>query len=300
MVAEIDYNGGYESESGGGLETAAGALNWLAAILSLSLIVGLGFWGWKLIQRDATGVPVVRAMDGPMRISPETPGGREAAHQGLAVNTIAAQGEAELAPEQVTLAPAAEHLTDDDAPLAALLEAAQTEAIVEEDEVIESQSATDLAVAAALADFDATLQSATLTTTEEVVVETVQAPATLGGISISPRPAPRPVRIALAGDATISIESSLDVSASQVAQGERLVQLGAFVSPEVASQEWDRLNANFDGYLDGKQRLIQQAEAGGKTFYRLRVVGFDDLSDANRFCSVLVAGNASCIPIVNR
>ena len=46
--------------------------------------------------------------------------------------------------------------------------------------------------------------------------------------------------------------------------------------------------------------MIQEAESGGRTFYRLRALGFDDLSDARRFCSVLVAENADCIPVTAR
>ncbi len=46
--------------------------------------------------------------------------------------------------------------------------------------------------------------------------------------------------------------------------------------------------------------MIQKAESGGRTFYRLRAMGFADLSDARRFCSALVAGNADCIPVTTR
>ena len=37
------------------------------------------------------------------------------------------------------------------------------------------------------------------------------------------------------------------------------------------------------------------ATSGGRTFYRLRAMGFEDLSDARRFCSALVAENAECM-----
>ncbi|HBS49363.1 MAG TPA: sporulation protein SsgA, partial [Rhodobacteraceae bacterium] len=33
---------------------------------------------------------------------------------------------------------------------------------------------------------------------------------------------------------------------------------------------------------------------------RLRAMGFDDISDARRFCSALVAGGADCIPVTTR
>ncbi len=52
--------------------------------------------------------------------------------------------------------------------------------------------------------------------------------------------------------------------------------------------------------MNGKDRLIQRAESGGRTFYRLRAMGFDDLADARRFCSALVAEEAACIPVVVR
>ena len=56
----------------------------------------------------------------------------------------------------------------------------------------------------------------------------------------------------------------------------------------------------FGDYLNGKDRIVQTAESGGRTFYRLRAHGFADLSDARRFCSALVAEGADCIPVVTR
>jgi len=68
----------------------------------------------------------------------------------------------------------------------------------------------------------------------------------------------------------------------------------------VARQEWDRLSDRFGEYLEDKNRVIQKAQSGGRTFYRLRALGFADLSDARRFCSALVAEKAECIPVVTR
>ena len=52
--------------------------------------------------------------------------------------------------------------------------------------------------------------------------------------------------------------------------------------------------------MEGKRRVIQEASRGGRTFYRLRAMGFEDLSDARRFCAVLLADNADCIPVTTR
>ena len=81
-------------------------LNWAGAGLSVALIAGLGIWGWQLMQRDVSGVPVVRALEGPMRIAPEDPGRARPEHPGSAVNRIAAAGTAEPPVAPIALSPA--------------------------------------------------------------------------------------------------------------------------------------------------------------------------------------------------
>ncbi len=91
-----------------------------------------------------------------------------------------------------------------------------------------------------------------------------------------------------------------DIDAASLPVGTRLVQLGAFDSEDVARSEWTKLAGRFEDYMGGKARVIEKAQSGGKTFYRLRAMGFEDLSDARRFCSVLMAGKSACIPVVTR
>ena len=90
------------------------------------------------------------------------------------------------------------------------------------------------------------------------------------------------------------------MDAADVPPGTRLVQLGAFGSAEIAQQEWDKMQARFGDYLGDKTRVIQKATSGGRVFYRLRAMGFADLSDARRLCSALKAENAECIPVIAR
>ncbi|CAN0602350.1 unnamed protein product [Ectocarpus sp. 12 AP-2014] len=56
--------------------------------------------------------------------------------------------------------------------------------------------------------------------------------------------------------------------------------------------------AQFGDYMVGKEPVVQEAKTGGRAFYRLRAAGFTDLADARRFCAVLVADGANCIPVV--
>ena len=92
----------------GNLVTLAGAA------LSLTLAVGVAVWGYKILMRDVTGVPVVRAMQDEMRVAPDNPGGEIAAHTGLAVNAVPAEGGAAAPEDKLVLAPVEAPLQDED------------------------------------------------------------------------------------------------------------------------------------------------------------------------------------------
>ena len=77
-MAEADYSS-FHGVSGDGYEDksyaiGAGALiNVLGGVISLGLIIGVLVWGYQLFARDVSDVPVVVALDGPMRTQPEDP-----------------------------------------------------------------------------------------------------------------------------------------------------------------------------------------------------------------------------------
>ncbi|KZY02048.1 hypothetical protein A3721_20200 [Sulfitobacter sp. HI0023] len=98
----------------------------------------------------------------------------------------------------------------------------------------------------------------------------------------------------------LSAAVTREVPADTIPKGTRLVQLGAFDSPEIAREQWDKLNRRFAVYLGSKDRVVQKATSGGRVFYRLRAMGFEDIADARRFCSALVSEKADCIPVVTR
>ncbi|MBC7480236.1 MAG: hypothetical protein H7317_19450, partial [Pseudorhodobacter sp.] len=96
------------------LERARRLVNLTGAVCSVALVLGLGFWGYQLAVRDVAGVPVMRALSGPMRIAPADPGGDQASNQGLSVNAIAATGTSLPMSDQLTLAPRPIELQSDD------------------------------------------------------------------------------------------------------------------------------------------------------------------------------------------
>lgn len=91
--------------------------HWLGAGLAILLMAGVAFWGYQLIARDVSVIPVVRALEGPIKIVPETGGGRQAEHQGYAVNGVAGTGMAADAVDEVALAPTEVGLSQEDLPL---------------------------------------------------------------------------------------------------------------------------------------------------------------------------------------
>lgn len=310
-MADIEYSGAYDAQ---GSEHAQGGgfgrlVNIAGGLASIALVAGVGIWGYKLLMRDVSGVPVVRALEGPMRIQPEDPGGRQADHQGLAVNAVAAQGTAAKPAERLMLAPKPVSLSDEDKPMGELIKASAQSKSEETSESVDDlvaklvKGATP--IEGVLAD---ETESAEIVQPEPLaaldaddLIEAEPAVLTGPGLPQSLRPMVRPARTERRTAPAPAVASeTTEVAADTLPAGTRLAQLGAFESPEVAREEWARLNVKFEDYLEDKDRVIQKAESGGRTFYRLRAMGFDDLNDARRFCSVLVAENADCIPVTTR
>lgn len=77
--------------------------------------------GAQTVLRDSSGVPVVRALEGPARIAPEDPGGLLVAHQGLTVNEVAGSQVIGSANDPLQLAPRPINLQAEDQPIQSLL-----------------------------------------------------------------------------------------------------------------------------------------------------------------------------------
>ena len=330
-----------DAPSNGALGRASYAVG---SLVSVGLVVGLAVWGYQLVARDVSGVPVIRAATGPMRVQPEDPGGRQAQNQGLSVNAIAAVGTAGKAPDQLILAPAPLDLTEDDAPVAPNTrqedtasatrpaaapapqeEPASTAAIAgTSEEAGEDGSDAMLALADVLSEGvapmtpladapadapgdeqspeDAAVAAAVASAAEAADdAEATRSADASGTIARSLRPKARPADLSnIRQVAATRAAGTREIDPGSIAVGTRLAQLGAFSSEEIAREEWTKLGARFDEYLADKDRVIQRASSGGRTFYRLRAHGFEDLADARRFCSALVAEKAECIPVVTR
>ena len=358
-------------------------MQYAGALVSLALVAGVGVWGYKLLVRDMTGIPVVRAMEGPVRETPSNPGGEVVPHLGLSVNEVAAAGEAAPPEERLLLAPVAPALSEEDllamptaeagepmigatdtvpeaetpvaaivaspAPtadpglLAAAIVAPETAPEVAnlpvEPAVIGSAAISSAAISSA-AISSAAISSAAISSADGAAMTAAEVLALADQIAAGAAPLSElaagpdvPVVVTLDGVAPVAVidravpgvatalvppsrPGSITAPAvidqavaaaiappsltADIPVGTNLVQLGAYETPEIAAQEWDKLQSRFAEFMTGKDRVIQQASSGGRTFFRLRAMGYTDLSDARRFCAALAAEEAACIPVVVR
>ena len=274
-----------------GVPRVTNIMNFAGAAMSLALIVGVSFWGYKLIMRDVSGIPVVRAIEGDMRTLPDKPGGAVAVHTGLAVNEVAAVGEAGGPEDRLVLAPQTMGLTREDLEAQPMAEvAALAPEPQEEDATVDQISiARDdvSALAAQLASLAVTPEPAPVPTIEII-------PASVPGLTASLRPVVRPTSSTVAAPVTDEVA----VTTASFPAGTNLVQLGAFPNPTLAGQEWERLQSRFGQLVANKSHFIEVSSQSAGTWYRLRASGFADHADARRLCAALQAEAAECIAVV--
>jgi len=276
----------------------------IGAFLSLALAIGIGVWAYKLIMRDVSGIPVIAASSDPMRIAPENPGGTSAQNQGLSVNAVAEEGSV-TNPQKVTLAPRPVVLVTDDLASKELKQKA-TEALrvsniettsldmnVLADEIVGDSP--EPSIADVQIDGNQVENALRLALSGEIEQEAEDERQSAASL----RPRARPSDISPAPN-SVELASVQEIAPENIPAGTALVQLGAFDSEAIARTEWMRLSQKFPSFMAERSRVIQRADRGGRIFYRLRADGFADLNDARRFCALLVASNADCIPVTVR
>lgn len=316
-MADIDFDGIGSGLARGaeraGLDMRIGkAVQVAGAVMSVALVVGSAWWGYRLLVRDVTGIPVIRAVEGPMRVQPDDPGGNLAAHQGLAVNRIAAVGEAAPPADTILLAPRSADLEAEDM-ARGLLRTTAVAARPAPQPAVATPAAPAAAAVAPVAPVTPSdpLQAAILSATTDVMTAEAELsgdglieviPASVPGPSRSLRPPARPERLlqAVAAVSPPAAVVAAEIDPATLPSGTRLVQLGAFESAAEARSYWDGLTGRFATLMADKARVIEPASAGGRDFFRLRAVGFADTADAGRFCAAFVAEQADCIPVASR
>ena len=309
-----DFEGNYAASTADGrLERARHRVSIAGAVCSVALVLGLGFWGYRLAVRDVAGVPVMRAMLGPMRVAPADPGGNQASNQGLSVNAVAATGTSAPVADELTLAPRATELQPGDTSAAS-----NTGAVIGE---VGETTPVNLSISGQANPANApTLLSGEVAPLEEGAATLIDVAtgspvdvtdadpesATSPASTYSLRPQPRPASLAASETQVSNVENVAapgpltEIDPASLATGTRLAQLGAFDTPDLAREKFAQLQSQFGDLMAGKALVIQAAQSGGRSFYRLRAHGFAGDDEARRFCAALQAEDADCIPVAQR
>ena len=290
-------NATYEAQGDSERVNPAAYANIVGAVISLAVFVGIVTWGAQTVLRDSSGVPVVRALEGPARVAPEDPGGLLAAHQGLTVNEVAGSQIISAANDPLQLAPRPINLQAEDQPIQSPLSGdtpvAEAPAAVVLPEP-EMEGAEALIIDETAESLAAMLAAGTVKAdVTEPPAEVI--PASAGaGLTQSLRPRLRPF-VMVTRQAPRA--ASTPVAAGQIPRGAPMAQLGAFGTVAIAQEAWADLSERHGDYLVGKPHVILQAEVGGGTIYRLRVHGFADQEEARRLCTALNRQNAECYSV---
>jgi hypothetical protein len=282
------------------------------AAVSLGLIAGAVYWAVTMTQRDISKIPVVAARAEPMRIAPENPGGQAADHMDLTVSRVAAT-ETPQSVESVVVSSMPPDLDDTDVPQAELIAAQESQAsFTEQEKTVLDMNALADAMTQGVEPLSALPQPSAIPNIVQGNIDdalrlalsdqATTGPLVVDGlVQVSLRPKARP---ALQQATAIAAAAPADAvsptpTAPKVVVGSALVQLGAFDTSQAAHDEWDQLAAALTAVIGDRKPVIEQANSGGRPFYRLRAAGFQDLADARRFCSA-VASKTDCIPVLAR
>lgn len=192
--------------------------HYVGAMVSVVLMAALAIWGYQLVVRDVSGVPVIRAVEGDARVVPEEPGGELTERTGLAVNNVA--GGARTAPvDKVAIAPqpvaldgqdvamgqmgatAQPAVTIDDAPVAAAPAVAVSDAdaarLAQQQAALAAEPVAELPPVPDASGADAAGQDGTLSQDSAITAALAEAVGT-PSVTTTTRPRARPQRIAAA------------------------------------------------------------------------------------------------------
>lgn len=287
-MAYPDAFGSNPEAAGTAGSVAPRLMGWLGALCSAALVAGLATWSWDLATRDARSVPVVRAMDGPARVAPDDPGGFQAAHQGLTVNSVPSESPGPPVGDRVVLAPTPVGPAPEDI---APQHGTDRRASPPEDPADALRNAIDGALSEVLG--------------EQPIAGNAGAPPLAASPAVDlPRPTPRPdpdLATRASPDGGLPVLASFRVrDAASIPPGTGVAQLGSFASRGAAFAAWDDLAARFGAYLAPRTPVVAEVPSDDGSFYRLQAQGFDDMAAARAFCAVLDANGDACVPTVKR
>ncbi len=261
-------------------------LGWAGTLFSIALVAGFGYWAVSIIDRDRSGVPVIRAMEGLARTKPAEPGGAQAKNRGLSVNSVLESGAVSDPPTTVVLAPRPMPLDPEDISSTELASIANTGENDQSTAEVTGDSASHAGVippAAATGAPEDANDSSNDIVAAAIAADQQAASGTTTNPHMLPRPRPRGL-----GATTPAPQAAV------------LIQLGSFASKEAAERWWTTLVEEHPDLMADRQMLVEESEHDGRPTYRLHANGFADQAETRDICTELLERGAHCIPVMIR
>jgi hypothetical protein len=306
------------AHSRGGVATLSTALG---ALTALAIGAAVAWWGWGLTSRDIDEIPVVRALDGPMKRRPVDPGGMSLDTSDVSITTMLTRREERSA----GLAPPRERPLDEDLPVPRLAPPSPVPVDGTRSlgpfETPTPGAPAQLSFAERLAAQRLVAKQATdaAALAAEVLADVAEAPPTsLRAAAVlaaagpvdppdagpaAPRVAPvsfaRPERLAELRAAETAASRAAEAAAvpRALSVGDMAVQFGAYNSAAVAAGQWARQLRRNGDLLRDFVHSVTTVRSGGQTLHRLRAGPFASLDEAKNLCEALKARQHACLPV---
>jgi hypothetical protein len=249
------------SRASGGMDANTRRLLMLAGGIggALALLVG----AWSLTAHRRTGVPVIEAAAGPVRVKPANPGGLQIFGGDDSAPGGGQDATASVAPPPESPDPQGLRAQEE--------KPARPPAPAVSENVPSPPSPAIVAQ-------KAPPSAATPTRSPASVSVPAQS---------DPVPMPKPVPAA-------RLPAATEPAIAPPTGGATQVQLAALTSEEQANAEWARLSKKMPDLFGVRHPAVSRTEHDGKTWFRLRTGGFADVAQATAFCHRVREKGAAC------
>jgi hypothetical protein len=283
--------------------------NTLPTLVMLSALAGLCVLGWYAYQeatipRDLTDLPVIKAENGPYKITPSDPGGMEIPNLDKKIYNTITSNKAAPQQEPIKVRPIVateEPLSREEIKEISATKAAKkvTKTIIEKKAPLPApenynakslaSETPDLTKSPVPISRPKTVKKAVPAQEEIIKVENIKVKTTPVERKIPP-PASMP-------EARAKFKATTKISTPSFSSGTK-IQLGAFRSTEEAKTTWTKLKRKYPSSLNKLTFGVQKADLGAKgIFYRLHAGPLSDRDAANILCKKLIAKGQGCFVV---
>jgi cell division septation protein DedD len=284
------------------------SLGWLKLVIVLCVIGGGGYaawnkWGADLVAPTGDEIPTVNAAEGPFKVRPETPGGRDIPNRDMDVYGLLEKGKADPAKgkgKAESLAPRPEQPLPPPQPKAGQMAGPESEMSEEgspqmtiepgEDDDDTSMVEVPDPPANNASKDDAPKQVATPS-----VVPPTPATPTPEQVRATQKPAAPPAPPAVKSDKQVA---AAPAPTQPIGAKAYKIQLSAVRSDAAARTEWDKLKKAHTSVLGRLTLNVEKADLGQKgIYYRIQAGPFADRAAADAACQELTRQKASCLVV---